>query len=449
MSSIKQLAIRGMFWTIASYGSGQILRFLNNLVLTRLLAPDLFGLMALVTIFITGLHLFSDVGLGINVIQNKRGDEPEFLNTIWTVQVLRGGVLWLASLFIAFPLAQVYEEPQLLWLIPTVAFINTVISGFNSTALYTLNRQMAFSQQTLIDLVTQIISIVVMLVWAWLSPSIWALVGGTLVATIIKLIWSHLVLPGEQNKFAWDQDAIAEIFLLGRWIFVSTGLTFLAEQADRLVLGKLFSLEQLGIYSIALVLSDLPRQVTIALSSKVIFPAVSKLSDLPRPEFRAKILHNRRLMLGALILGMTLLIGFGDQAILLLYDQRYKAAAWMLPILAVGIWPRLICVTIEPGLFALGIFKYTTVGNLFRLIFTVAAILIGFAWLGVPGAIIAVALNDLFYYLVVSYGLCCEGLSCVMQDLQATGLLLALVAIAVWVRIFFGLGLPIDGWLTP
>jgi O-antigen/teichoic acid export membrane protein len=94
MSSLKTLAIRGAIWTIAGYGAGQLLRLGGNLVLTRLLEPKLFGLMTLVFVFITALHLFSDLGIGVSVIQNKRGDDPVFLNTAWTLQVVRGVFLW-------------------------------------------------------------------------------------------------------------------------------------------------------------------------------------------------------------------------------------------------------------------------------------------------------------------------------------------------------------------
>ena len=70
MSSLKKLAIRGTIWTIVGYGASQILRFGSNLILTRLLFPKLFGLMALLNTFIIGLHLFSDIGIGTIIIQN-------------------------------------------------------------------------------------------------------------------------------------------------------------------------------------------------------------------------------------------------------------------------------------------------------------------------------------------------------------------------------------------
>ncbi|MEG3971224.1 oligosaccharide flippase family protein [Microcoleus sp. T2B6] len=94
-------------------------------------------------------------------------------------------------------------------------------------------------------------------------------------------------------------------------IFVSTALTFFAEQADRLILGKLLTLDVLGVYGVALTLADIPRSITLALSGKVMFPAISKLVDQPRDILRAKILKNRQPILIACAVGLTLLVSFG------------------------------------------------------------------------------------------------------------------------------------------
>ncbi|HEY9643868.1 MAG TPA: oligosaccharide flippase family protein, partial [Coleofasciculaceae cyanobacterium] len=393
-TALKKLVIRGMLWTVVGYGASQIIRFGSNLFLTRLLFPEFFGLMALVNIFITGLTLFSDVGIGISVVQNKDGDKPEFLNTAWTIQVLRGLGLWLICLLLAPQVAALYGKPELASIIPVAGLI-TVLAGFNSTAFYTLERHMGVKKLTLMELSAQVVQVVVMLSWAAVNPSIWALVAGNLSAAVATLIWSYWIIPGQSNRFLLNPDAAREILSLGRWIFFSTSLMFLAEQIDRLLLGKLFSLQLLGIYTVALMLSDVPRQVTVALGMRVVLPAVAKLAELPRAELRAKALRSRQYLLYALTVIMVVLVSWGDIATSILYDQRYAAAAWMLPILALGIWPRILCATIEPALAALGKMQYTTVGNLCRLGITVVGIWIGFSTLGVLGAVIAVALNDL------------------------------------------------------
>lgn len=444
MVSLKKLAIRGTVWTIAAYGASQLLRLGSNVILTRLLFPELFGLIALVNVFITGLHLFSDIGVGSSIIQNKRGDDPAFLNTAWTLQIIRAFGLWFCCFLIAWPVANFYREPQFLWLTPVVG-ISTIISGFNSTALFTLNRHMALRQLAIFELGGQVISFTVVIVWAWFSPSIWALIVGSLVSDLIRLVWSHRLIPGPPNHFAWDRDAVNALFSFGEWIFVSTAITFLAEQIDRLILGKLLSFEMLGVYGIAFTLSDMPRQITLALSSKVIFPAVSKLAELPRETVRAKILKNRKPILITLAFGLSVLVSFGDILILVLYDKRYIQATWMLPLLALGIWPRMLCNTIEPSLFAIGKLQYPALAQLLRFIFTLIGLLLGFFLMGIVGAVIAVALNDFCYYGAINYGLWREGLSGLMQDIKATALLMALLTIVLTVRFVLGFGFPING----
>ena len=443
MSSVRKLAISGTVWTIAGYGTSQILRLGSNLILTRLLFPKLFGLIALVNVLIMGLHLFSDIGTGLSIIQNKRGDEPAFFNTVWTLQVIRSFGLWFGCLAIAWPVATLYGESQLLWLIPVVG-LNTVIAGFNSTALSTLSRNMTFGKLAVFEFGGQVTGLVVMLVWAWFNRTIWALVVGSFASSVVQMLWSHRMIPGLSNRFAWDRAAVKEIFSFGKWILFSTAVTFVGMQSDRLILGKLVSFELLGIYGVALTLSDIPRQVISAISSKVLFPTMSKLVQLPRETFRAKILQPRRFILigGAILL--TLLVSFGDTLILALYDKRYTQAAWMLPILALGMWPNLLYETLRQSLMAIGKPYYEAFGQFYKSIFMCIGLPLGFHFMGILGAVIIVALNDFPLYATLAYGLHREGVGSIKQDAQATILLLLFLTLALMSRVFLNLGLPID-----
>ncbi len=443
MSSEKKLAIKGAAWTIVSYGGSQILRFGSNLILTRLLLPELFGLMGLAYVFIVGVHLFSDIGLGPSIIQNKRGEDPEFVNTAWTLQVIRSLFIWLCLILITWPVATFYEEPRLLWLIPIIS-LNTLIGGFNSTAIFSLNRKMSVKQVVIFEFGTQIVGTIVMIVWAYFNPTIWAILAGSLSSSLVELIWSHFLIPGTSNRFTWDKSAVKEIFSYGKWIFLSTLLFFLCSQADRLVLGKIFDLTMLGIYGIAFTLSDMPRQVIIAIGGKVIFPSISMLADLPREELRAKILKNRNLILIPLAIGLAIFVSFGDQLILILYRKEYVAASWMLPILALGIWHTTLHNLMSSCLLALGKSQYGAMGNFATFLSISIGIPIGYHFMGNLGAVIAVAVGDIPTYLVISYGLWKEGLFCLWEDMKLTALFLLVLATLLVCRYHFGGGLPID-----
>ncbi|WP_019505646.1 oligosaccharide flippase family protein [Pleurocapsa sp. PCC 7319] len=444
--TLKKKAIHGTIWTIVGHGASQSIRLGGNLILTRLLVPELFGLMALVHVFITGLELFSDIGIEPSIVRHQRGDDPVFLNTAWTIQVIRGFGIWLCCILIAFPVAQFYEDPRLLWLIPLVGF-TSVIWGFTSTSLASFSRHMEIGKLTLFEMGTQIISLTVMLVWAWLSPTIWALIGGTFVSALSQLFWSHRLNSGKPNRFAWNKEIISEIATFGRWIFLSTAMTFLASQADRLILGKLFSFSMLGVYSVAFTFASLPEQVIQNVSNNVIFPVIAQYADLPRKSLRAKIIKKRKFILIGQALFLTLLVTFGDLLIIQLYDERFIQAAWMLPILALGLWPVMLSVTIDRALLVIGNPSYLAFGHIVKFTYMLIGLPLAFSQIGVLGTLIVIALNDLPFYAVVSYGLWREKLTVILQDLQATLLLIGLLTLFLTGRYWLGFGLPIDGIL--
>lgn len=443
LQHLKKTATRGAYWTIANYGVSQGLRFASNLILTHLLFPDLFGLMSLVNVVLMGLNLFSDIGVGTSIVRSKRGDDPDFLNSAWTLQVVRGFGIWMISVAIAYPMAQLYNSPDLVWLIPMVG-LTAIISGFNSTGWFSSFRHLAVKKMVIIELTSQLLSLTIMITWAWLYPSIWALVAGTLCSSLLHTVWSHFLVPEQKSRFRWDKTAVHELVSFGKWIFISTALTFLASQADRMILGKIFSLEMLGVYTIALTLSDIPRQMVAGLSGKIIFPTLSRLAHLPRPEFRSQLLNSRNRILMLLAVGLAVMASFGDLVILFLYDHRYDQAAWMFTLLTIGVWPNMLSQTIDQALFAIGKPSYAALGNFFRFLVNIIGIPLGFYYFGILGAIIVIALNDVPFYLVIMFGVWREGLSGIGQDIKTSLVFITLMSLLLYGRWLFGFGLPID-----
>lgn len=439
--SLKALAVRGSVWTIVGYGASQILRLGSNLILTRLLFPEAFGLMALVSVFMQGLAMFSDVGIRPSIIQNERGDDRAFLNTAWTIQVIRGFVLWSCACLLAWPFATFYGEPQLALLIPVTGLV-ALIGGFNSTAFATAQRHLALGKLTILELFSHIVSIVVMISWAWLDPTVWALVAGGLAGVAVKLVLSHTWLAESRNRFGWDREAARSLFRFGKWIFLTTILTFLANQADRLILGRLVSLEMLGVYSIAFMLTGVPRQLLGRLGSGVIFPAVSRRAHLDREELRHKIVRHRWWPLLGMAGVVALLATFGDQVVLLLWDDRYSEASWMTAVLALGLWPTVLLNTLGPSLRSIGKPQYGTLGSSTRLIWVSIAMIAGFQMFGLFGALIALVFADVPKYFSILLGLYRERLLAWKQDIVATAIFALLVSLLLFGRSLLGMEMP-------
>ena len=446
-ASLKKLAIRGTFWTLASYSSGIIIRFGGNVVLTRLLSPEIFGLNAIVRTFISGLELFSDVGLKPNILRSKRGEEPAFLNTAWTIQILRGVAISLCSMLIAFPVSRYYDEPSLLWFIPVVG-LASLGRSFASTSQHVFSRRLEIGKVTLLQLSQQIVALVFMIAWAFLvGPSVWALVLGSSAGNIYLAVATHAIAPKDlpANRLAWEKEAAKEIFSFGSWIFIATALTFLESQTDRLVLGKLLSLEQLGLYSQALLISNIPQTIVGKWSQQVLMPVFSKKVDLPRETLRKQLWKPRFLFtigVGSLI---SILAVFADVFVEFVYDERYRQTGWILSILAFGIWPRVLTLTLNPLLLMMGKSVYHAVGNAMKVLYLIVLLPLSFKLYGFLGVALVVAFNDVPYYLVMQWGLLRERMSLLMQDVILTLLVIVPLALMVLLRLQLGFGLPFQG----
>jgi len=422
-------------------GGTQVLSLGSSLILTRLLLPKHFGLMAVVFVLIRAMQMLSDLGIGPSIIQNEKGDEPTFLNTAWTLQIVRGFIIWGIVLLITWPARWFYDEPQLLWLLPIVS-LTAVLSGFDSTARYTVNRHLVLGKLTCFDLGAQLLSIIIMVIWGLRWPSVWVLVGGALISYTVRMALSHHLLPGQKNRLQWDSNACRAVIHFGKWIFLTSAVGFLADEVTWLILAKLIPFAMIGIYSLAYKISNLPNSVVAQLGLKVIFPAASRCADLPRADLRALVLKNRWPFLCVLALLVTLLAGFGDILIKFLYDSRWHDASWMLCILALGLWPRMLTNTMGPALLAIGQPRYFAYSGILRFAVLMVAVPTVYYFYGMPGVVITVALSGLADYMVETYGLWKHELLVLRQDLKMTLLWGLLIACCLIVRKLFGLGLP-------
>jgi len=435
LRALEKKALQASVWSILEYGSGMGLRIVNSLVLTRLLLPAYFGELTLVFTVITGVSLLSDIGLAPSVIQSARGDDPVFLNTAWTLQVLRGVMLWLIALMLTWPVVIFYHDPQLKFLLPAVAF-GTLISSFNSTNLLTLSRHMGVRRLFAIDGTTALVGMIVTLTWAYFRPSVWAIVAGQLVSTVYRLGISFIpsVAPGIRNSLCWDREAVHSIVHFGKWLMIATAFTFFATQSDRLILGRLISLSLLGIYGLAYQLSDVPRAIILALGNRVAYPFIAKIIHQPIDQFKSTFLRYRffALLAGAVLI--SIMVTWGGLLIVHLYDHRYHEAEWMIPILALGLWQTLLYQTTYPVLLSLGKAKYNAVGNAAYCVTICAGIPIAFHFFGMFGAVIAVAAGDFPLYLAIQFGLSRQRIRLWSQDLKMTTIFISTVLVFHYLR---------------
>lgn len=402
--SLKSLVFKGATWTVAGHGAGQLIRFAKNLILTRLLFPEAFGVMSLVWMTIFALEMLSDVGIGPAIVRERRVNDAQFLHTAWTVQIIRGTLFWIAACFVARPMATFYGEAELAYLIP-VAGLTALIAGFNSTAVHTCRREMNYRLLTLLDIGNEIIGFVAVVLWAAVSPTVWALVGGALLSRLFFLIGSHLFLPGILHRFLWDASCARALLAFGKWMFLASAFGFVALQGDRLLLGRYLNMAQLGVYSVAVMLAEAVYAVTIKVNHGVLFPAYGKVAHEGVPRL-GSVFHRAHKSIDMLwIAPISTLMVLANWVISLLYDQRYEDAGWILQLLCVRLIMSSSLTNSEACLVAMGRPQYAFTERVCRAGWILAGIPIGWSLSGMRGAVAAVATCEVPVLVVQWIGL--------------------------------------------
>lgn len=425
--------MRSSALTILGFGGGNVLRLLSNLVLTRLLFPEVFGLMAIVQVFLGGLQMFSDIGIKTSIIQSARGDDPDFLNTAWTLQIGRGIVLWLAACAMAWPAAWIYGEPMLLQLLPVVG-LTSVVAGFTTTKIATANRHLRMGRQVGIDLATQAIGIVIMVGLAWAMRSVWALVIGSLVTAVLRNILMHRMLPGVPNRLHWNAPAAREMIRFGKYIFLSTAAGFLINQGDRAILGGFVPLGELGVYSVGMFLGTLPLLLGRLLNGNVVQVLYRMKPPAESAANRAHIHRARRLLVaGSLAISAVLAYG-GIWLIELLYDPRYHLAGPMIVLFGLAVVPQLVFNGYGGALLSNGDSRRHFLLLAATAVVQTAFMFLTIPWLGVTGAILAPAVAALATYPMKNAFVARYKANDIGGDMAFLALGFAVNGLAVWLH---------------
>ncbi len=391
--------VRSSMWATFGYVVSQFVRLASNVILTRILFPDAFGLMALVSVCMTGLMMFSDLGIGPSIMRSQRGDDPNFLNTAWTLQVIRGFVLWLALCLLAWPVSVFYDQPLLLSLLP-VAGLTLLIAGFNPTRVETANRHLQLGRVISLDLLSQIAGILATIGLAWATRSVWGLALGGVVGSAVRLVLMHSFLAGQGNRFHLNRQDAHELIHFGKWIFLSTIFGFMLAQGDKAILGKYVDLPTLGIYNIGYFLASFPMLLGGAVTVRILIPIYREVAAESSVK-RLKRLRLMRIGLTGAILALQFGFAFAGVALVeLLYDSRYVTAGPILVAISLIQIPLIIGLTYDQAALAAGdsrSYFYTIAA---RAVVQTTLFILGAEFAGLPGALVGQAIASIALHSV-------------------------------------------------
>lgn len=428
-------------WTIGTYIASSAIRFSSNIVLSRVLAPEILGIVVIAQAVRVGTDLLSDVGLQQNVVHSRDGDSEPFLNTIWTIQVIRGLLITLVCCALSPALAGFYDIDTSILIAVSFA---PLVGGLMSTGLYSLSRQLEVKKRNLFDLASETIGLLVTVALAFALRNVWAPIIGILASIAIRSAMTY-ALPHPRHRFRLDRAHAWEIFHFSKWIMLSSLAFYAAVYIDRLYLGRVVPLAMLGIYGLARAISDLPQAVSGRLAFQIVFPFISGQRDAMDDASRRELSRTRLLFLLLVAGGIGTVIGWSDWAVKLLYGPRYLAAGWMLSILLVGSWIGVVAQLNEAVVFGGGKPKLVSVANMVRIAVMMTLLPAGFALGGLPVALFALPLGELARAAILFFAQRRIGITFLAQDMLLSAGMIIIVFGWMAVRSALALGMPWSG----
>ena len=276
-SSVKAKSTRAAMALAAGAVVERSLRFVRYVILARILAPDQFGLMALVMVASSAFEALTEVGVKQSVIQNKRGADPEYLNVAWWFQAIRGLGLFLIGYAASPWISEFYDKPELLWLL-RVAFLAVLFRGLASPRTHVLEKEYRFGTVVLLVQGSGALGAVIAIVLAFILRSVWALVIGFVSEFAITCVLSYVLVPF-LPKLRMERECLRELMDFARGMLGVAVLAMVAFEIDVLVLGKVVSGEELGMYYLATNIVLLPITLFGRVIAPVLLPAFSEKQD--------------------------------------------------------------------------------------------------------------------------------------------------------------------------
>lgn len=272
--NLKQKTISGLFWSFFSQGGRQVSQLIVTAVLARLLLPNDFGTLAMVTVFSNFASIFGEMGIGSALVQKQNTHDRHYYSAFW-LNIFVGVILTLIFMAASPLIAWFYKKPELIPILQVVA-LNFVLSSFTIIQQTVLTKEMDFKSLAIRDILAVIFSGGVGVFLAYRGFGVWSLVYQMLGFTIINaiLLW---VLSSWRPRLQFALSDIKDILHFSANLTGFNILNYFARNMDQLLIGKFLGSQALGYYSLAYKIMLYPLQNISWVIVKVMFPAFSKV----------------------------------------------------------------------------------------------------------------------------------------------------------------------------
>jgi O-antigen/teichoic acid export membrane protein len=276
MENLKQKSINGIIWNLIEKFGVQLIKLILGVILARLLTPEDFGLVGMVTVFFAIAMVFIDSGFGMAYIQKKEADDID-ASTIFYFNLAVSTFFYVVMWFCAPLIANFYQQDQLVNLVRVLSTV-LIINSIGLIQFSKLKREVDFKKMTLIILVSTFISGIIGIVAALLNYGVWSLVIQQIVASSIRNFGLWIFYKWKPLPY-FKFSSLKSMFSFSVWALFIGIITSLFNNLYVLVIGKYFSAASLGFYSKAEQFRNFITLQTSDAVGAVAFPVLSKIQD--------------------------------------------------------------------------------------------------------------------------------------------------------------------------
>ena len=383
--------MKGSFWLGLGSGGEQGLRFLRNIILARILAPDAFGLMAIILAVNAAFESFTQIGIKEAIIQNPRGEEQTYLNGAWFMSFGRSILLFTGAVISAYWVAYFYEIQQHVLLVQT-SFAVILLNGSVSAGAYIALKRLEYKKWVVITHGGGMIGVFTAISLSVVLENVWALVLGFVAEALMRNILSYIICP-YTPRFQFDRDHLHSLIRYARGMFGIPILYFIYAQMDIFVIGKLYPKNDLGLYSMAASLAQAPSMIMTTLVNPILMPVFSKKQS-DSAWINDVILRSTKMILIAGAPLIVFAVFYSEDLLKAVYGKQYAVMAVPFAVLLANTIVRSASIPIANVYLAMGRPELNRNFTGLRTILIIASIYPAIKWFGLPGAAMAVFLSS-------------------------------------------------------
>jgi PST family polysaccharide transporter len=375
MNELKQKTLRGGVARILNLAAASLIRLLSVTTLARLLSPEDFGLVGMVTAFTGMLALFRDFGLSSASVQRETVTEDQKSTLFW-VNLAIGTALSIAAFAMAPLVASFYHEPRLI----SVTAVLSIAFLINSAGVQhgsLLQRDMRFTTLSVINTLSASLSLAVGIFGALAGYSYWSLVAMTLASSLIGTIGVWLATAWVP-RLPRRRAGLRSMLNFGTTVTANSILIYVATNFEKVLLGRFWGADAIGIYGRAYQLSNLSTDNLNSSVGEVAFAALSRLQGEPT-RLRSYFLKGYSLVV-SLTLPITIVSAlFAQDVVLALLGPKWEGAIPVFRLLSPTILVFAIVNPLAWLLYSLG-----KVVRLLQMALVITPILIGSYIMAIP-----------------------------------------------------------------